>query len=337
MASPLILVTGASRGFGRSIAVALGSALAREGGGEGASLVLWARDATGLKETADLVATRAPSVRTTTRVVDLSDTDGLPAHWRSVEELHPAGTVSRAFLVQNAGSLGRLEAVADVTEYGWLGREVALNITAPFVLASLFLRWAHGGAGPALPGQSVIVNVSSLAAVQPFRCWSAYCTGEGRLVCLLSRCTRRSPNRGAGKAARDMLHRCIATEEAEAARERGDGAGAVRTLSYAPGPLDTDMQARERERAERSAAQQGPPLPPYPTLPHLPWTLQREIRESATLEAGTREQFAAMKAKGALIDPDVSALRCVRLLLGGEGEGGCAWASGDHVDFYDAA
>lgn len=62
---------------------------------------------------------------------------------------------------------------------------------------------------------------------------------------------------------------------------------------------------------------------------------QREIRESGTLEAGMRETFAAMKREGTLVDPDESAARCTRLLLGGGGVAAPAWASGDHVDFYD--
>lgn len=174
MAHPIVIITGASRGFGRSIALSLAPALAASGP---VSLVLWARDAAGLQETAALATGRAPSIRTITRVVDLADTDALPGHWRSVEELCPAGTTSRAFLIQNAGSLGALQPVSDVTDFSWLTRELAVNVTAPFVLASLFLRWAHGASGPADPGGSVIVNVSSLAAVQPFRCWAAYCAG----------------------------------------------------------------------------------------------------------------------------------------------------------------
>ena len=62
---------------------------------------------------------------------------------------------------------------------------------------------------------------------------------------------------------------------------------------------------------------------------------QREIRENATLEEGMRETFAAMKREGKLVDPDESAARCTRLLLGGPAMR--AWASGDHVDYYDVS
>uniref|UniRef100_A0A673FV63 Sepiapterin reductase b n=1 Tax=Sinocyclocheilus rhinocerous TaxID=307959 RepID=A0A673FV63_9TELE len=59
-----------------------------------------------------------------------------------------------------------------------------------------------------------VVNISSLCALKPFPSWVLYCTG---------------------KAARDMMLRVLAEEEPD-----------VRVLSYAPGPLDTDMQLQAR-------------------------------------------------------------------------------------------
>ena len=62
-----------------------------------------------------------------------------------------------------------------------------------------------------------IINISSLLAVKPFAGWSLYASG---------------------KAARDMLHSVIASEEPS---------DSVRLLNYAPGPLDTEMQKSVRE------------------------------------------------------------------------------------------
>ena len=67
-----------------------------------------------------------------------------------------------------------------------------------------------------------IVNISSLAAVKPFETWSLYCTA---------------------KAARDMLYRVVAAEAVSADASR------IKTISYAPGPCDTDMQSYIRETA----------------------------------------------------------------------------------------
>ena len=58
-----------------------------------------------------------------------------------------------------------------------------------------------------------VVNISSLAAVQPVKRWGLYCTG---------------------KAGRDMLFKVMAAEDPD-----------IRVLNYAPGPLDTGMQVRD--------------------------------------------------------------------------------------------
>lgn len=65
--------------------------------------------------------------------------------------------------------------------------------------------------------------------------------------------------------------------------------GGLKVLNYAPGPMNTDMA--------------------------------REIRSA--------EQFEEEVQSGKLIDPRVSAEKCVRLALHGK------FASGSHVDFFD--
>ena len=58
------------------------------------------------------------------------------------------------------------------------------------------------------------MNVSSLAAVTPFKTWGVYC---------------------AGKAFRDMYHRTLCLEN-----------GHLKVVNYAPGAMDTDMQGEIR-------------------------------------------------------------------------------------------
>ena len=57
-----------------------------------------------------------------------------------------------------------------------------------------------------------VLQTSSLCAVMPIKSWGMYCVG---------------------KAARDMYFRVLAIEDPDLA-----------VLSYAPGPLDNDMQVR---------------------------------------------------------------------------------------------
>jgi sepiapterin reductase len=118
-----------------------------------------------------------------------------------------------------------------------------------------------------------VVNVSSLAAVAPFATMGVY---------------------SVVKAARDMLHRVLAEEEGGG----GGGSGGLRTLNYAPGPMDTALQA--------------------------------EFRAAPGLHGPTRDFFSGMAAQGTWVDPDESAAVCAALVVGG------AFATGSHVDFYDA-
>ena len=115
-----------------------------------------------------------------------------------------------------------------------------------------------------------VVNVSSLAATSPFEYWSLYC---------------------AGKSARDMFHKCIAHE----AEKRGLHSQ-VRVLNYAPGPLDTRMQAAIRE----------------------------------DMPAGElRDAFLGMHRENKLISPLDSARVMVRLLEVDK------YDNGAHVDYYE--
>ncbi|KAE8628788.1 hypothetical protein XENTR_v10000222 [Xenopus tropicalis] len=92
----------------------------------------------------------------------------------------------------------------EVTDY------MMFNVSSPLCLTASLLKTF-----PRRPDlQRVVVNVSSLAALQPFKSWALYCSG---------------------KAARDMIFRVLAEEEKD-----------VRVLNYAPGPLDTDMHVVAR-------------------------------------------------------------------------------------------
>ena len=115
-----------------------------------------------------------------------------------------------------------------------------------------------------------IIHVSSLCAIQAFPSWGTYCTG---------------------KAARDMFHQVVA---AELTAEKIEN---IKTLNYAPGPLDTDMQ--------------------------------KHIREEPRSDLATRQFFIDMKAEGKLIDPEVSADKLYTVLDLN------TYGSGSHVDYYD--
>ena len=160
--------------------------------------------------------------------VDLSDlsqlTAAAEAFFGAAISSSPADRVySKIIFINNAGTLGPLSFIgahSDVLPE--MNAAFGLNVTsACFLTSELVRRQTAGLYSPTT--KVVIVNVSSLAALQPFDSWSIYC---------------------AGKAAREMYHKVLAEESA---KRGGGGALLFRVLNYAPGPLDTDMQMQIRE------------------------------------------------------------------------------------------
>lgn len=122
----------------------------------------------------------------------------------------------RVVIINNHGSLGRLVPVVELApSIDQIQREVNLNLTSSFALVSLALKHFPRERASRVD----LINISSLAAIRPFHGWGTYCVV---------------------KAARDMLHSVVALEH-------NPEASHVRTLNYAPGPLDTDMQKLIRE------------------------------------------------------------------------------------------
>ncbi|NXJ18060.1 SPRE reductase, partial [Dicrurus megarhynchus] len=215
-AATACVVTGASRGFGRSLARLLAPQL-----GPGSVLLLLARSAEALAElAAELRAgaatgsdTGSTGLRVQCVAADLGCEEGLRTAGAALRELLQDASFGRLLLVNNAGSLGDVsKSFLDLTDLEEINAYFSFNISSALCLTSTALR-AFG----ARPGCSrTVVNISSLCAREPFRSWALYC---------------------AGKAARDMLFQVLALEEPE-----------LRVLNYAPGPLDTDMQLLARTK-----------------------------------------------------------------------------------------
>ncbi|XP_054681524.1 sepiapterin reductase isoform X1 [Grus americana] len=206
------VLTGASRGFGRSLARLLAPRL-----GEGSVLLLLARSAAPLAELAAELrgggSGTGPGLRVECVAADLGCEQGLRRAAAAVREVLPAGPPGRLLLVNNAGSLGDIsKSFLDLTDPDEINSYFAFNVTSALCLTSTALQ-AFGKH----PGSSrTVVNISSLCAVKPFKNWALYCSG---------------------KASRDMMFQVLALEEPD-----------VRVLNYAPGPLDTDMQLLARTK-----------------------------------------------------------------------------------------
>jgi len=251
LAGRVFVVTGASRGFGRSAAVAL----SKEYTEAESKFVLVARSQEGLDGTAALMQTPA---NVSTVVADLGHVPTLEASLDAILAAAKAAGAEGLVLVNNAGTVGDLsKTVAESGSVEAIRSYFDLNVVSCAALTAKCVAQFAASA-------RTIVNVSSLLAVKPFPGWGLY---------------------AAGKAARDMLHAVVPTEDES-----------IRTLSYAPGPLDTDMQ--------------------------------REVRETLYKEAD-RKIYADMHADGKLVCPDASAEKMVALLKADR------FKSGSHVDYFD--
>ncbi|XP_072783897.1 sepiapterin reductase [Taeniopygia guttata] len=261
------VITGASRGFGRSLARLLAPQL-----GPGSALLLLARSAAALAELAAELstgdtgsatgsATGSSELRVQCVAADLGCPEGLRRAGAALRELLQDASFGRLLVVNNAGSLGDIsKSFLDLSDLEEINTYFSFNVSSALCLTCTALR-AFG----ARPGSSrTVVNISSLCALEPFPSWALYCSG---------------------KAAREMLFRVLAREEPS-----------VRVLSYAPGPLDTDMQLLARSR---------------------------------TADPGMRQHFQGLWEKGQLIDSSVSAQKLLRLLQED------SFPSGAHVDFFD--
>ncbi|KAJ2880073.1 hypothetical protein H4R27_004943 [Coemansia aciculifera] len=213
----VFIVTGANRGLGRSIVKII--AQRAEANNETRHIIMVGRDQQALEQVA-----QADAKNTFTYIVPGIEL-GKPAHeitgpilskLNEVLLSSPVASATSVYLtlMNSAGTICDLSKTVDqyseeeVTEY------TAVNFVSFAALTSRFLTRAK-----TVPHveRIAVANISSLLAVMPFANWGLYASI---------------------KAARDQLLKVVALEHKDDPR--------VRTLSYAPGPLDNDMQAEVR-------------------------------------------------------------------------------------------
>ncbi len=142
----IAVVTGAGRGLGRQVAIALAS--------RGHPVVGVARNAAQLTETADLA--RAAGGRMVTRPADVSD----PAAVTAVATFVHDQFGPPAILVNAAGVFGPIALIRDSDPAAWV-ETVMIDAIAPYLMARAFV----GGMIDA--GWGRIVNVTSAASLHP--------------------------------------------------------------------------------------------------------------------------------------------------------------------------
>ncbi|XP_054713532.1 sepiapterin reductase-like [Uloborus diversus] len=211
------IVTGASRGLGQTIAIEFCKRFCN-----GSCTLLIARDNQKLLITQDEIQ-KTSAVKTQVIALDLAILDSPSYEHLLTKYLQQTGCTAcnfqQAVLVHNAGTLGDVsKTVTSCISSKEIKDYFNLNLHSVMFLTSAFLE-VFG-----VTKRKLIINISSLAAIQPFKGWNLYCTG---------------------KAAREMYFRVLAEEDKS-----------VVILNYAPGPLLTDMLPQILEQALPEIKQQ---------------------------------------------------------------------------------
>lgn len=262
------IVTGANRGLGRSIVKSIAKGVSAD---EAQHIILVGRERRSLEAvSAEVVSTNVhtyivPEIELSQPAADI--TSVIMAKLKEVSDAIATNGTLRFTLFQCAGSIGDLsKTVAEYTE-SEIAAYTAINFISYTAIISRFLAFLKTVSMSAKVDRICIVNISSLLAVSPFVNWGLYASI---------------------KAARDQLLKVVALEHKDDSR--------VKVLSYAPGPLDGDMQADVR----------------------------------ATI--GDKEQqksYTSMYQDNKLVKPQVTADEMLRLL------NEWSFESGAHIDIFD--
>jgi len=153
------VVTGASRGIGRSIAHALA--------GAGAEVALWGRDRAALEQVTGEIASRGG--RAQAMVVDVTDTATIDTAADRVRRTMPRVRV----VVNNAGAVLRKSTVA-ISDAEW-SRVIAVNLDGTFKVTRAFLPDLTRDGGR-------VINIASRAGREGTPMLAAYCAAKHGVV-----------------------------------------------------------------------------------------------------------------------------------------------------------
>ncbi|CAG0881261.1 unnamed protein product [Darwinula stevensoni] len=195
----------ASRGIGQEIAIQFSKKFGLQ-----SLLTIVARNSQGLKETMAAIEAQGSNVTVKPFSVDLSKPD--PSKFRKflLQSLAETNTkpedYDKAIIVHNAGNLGPVtKKVSSYDDLNEMREYFDSQVHSAICLNTEFLKIFS----PDKVKNKTVINISSLAALQPFKGWGLYC---------------------AAKACRDAFCRNLAAEDQD-----------LDVISYAPGPVETDM------------------------------------------------------------------------------------------------
>jgi benzil reductase ((S)-benzoin forming) len=145
-------------------------------------------------------------------ICDLSDTETIEPQLQLIVSSLDHDSLERIVLINNAGTLGDVAKVEDITSRD-IERTIKVNYIAPTIVISTFLKLVKDWSCV-----KKIINISSGAAASAVHGWSIYCSS---------------------KAAIDSLTKVVAVEQ----KTQKNGAFII---SIHPGIIDTEMQEKIR-------------------------------------------------------------------------------------------
>lgn len=164
------IVTGASQGYGASLAEKFASLLPSN-----SALLLLARNADKLKDVTEKISCQSPNVHVHFHTFDQSvlqecSTENLRTIIKD-RNISPSD-FEQCIIIHNAGVIGEVTKFTwQITDAEMVDHAMKVNVTGAILLNAAFMDCCAG------TGSMVIINVSSLAAIQPFSSWSIYCAG----------------------------------------------------------------------------------------------------------------------------------------------------------------
>uniref|UniRef100_A0AC35TT71 Sepiapterin reductase n=1 Tax=Rhabditophanes sp. KR3021 TaxID=114890 RepID=A0AC35TT71_9BILA len=203
----LVVVTGASQGIGQCIVEELAQKV-----GPLSSFLLLARNGQKLVELVDKISMNRPNAADSCAVLDLSSKEEKFAEKvvESFKDYVETESYDLILIFHNAGTTGdnskKAEEILDMTQWE---DHMHVNLITTISLNNQFLKVLKD-TGLNVP--TTIVDTTSLLAVRAFPSFSQY---------------------SVGKAAREAYFRAIACEN-----------DSIKTLSYSPGPVKTDMRIK---------------------------------------------------------------------------------------------
>jgi NAD(P)-dependent dehydrogenase (short-subunit alcohol dehydrogenase family) len=154
------VVTGASRGIGRAIAIKLAVEL-------GAEIALWARDMSALRAVAGEISAKRGKARAI--VVDVTDADAV----NRAAELVRATMPPLRVLVNNAGAVLR-KTTENISDAEWK-KVIATNLDGTFFVTRAFIAQLQHSSGR-------VINIASRSGREGTSLLAAYCAAKHAVV-----------------------------------------------------------------------------------------------------------------------------------------------------------